>query len=67
MRVTKTVSDEVTGFGTPMLGPRGGGRGRGNPLPDGEEGGWKRKRSRPPTPRGLVGFRQEEEQKDEED
>ena len=24
------------------------------PLPEGEEGGWKRKRSKPPTPRGLV-------------
>ena len=26
------------------------------PLPEGEEGGWKRKLSAPPTPRGLVGF-----------
>ena len=34
---------------------RGGGRGRGKPLPEGEEGGWKRKLPRPPTPRGLVG------------
>ena len=35
---------------------RGGGRGRGKPLPEGEEGGWKRKLLKPPTPRGLVGF-----------
>ena len=26
------------------------------PLPDGKEGGWKRKRSKPPAPRGLVGL-----------
>ena len=26
------------------------------PLPEGEEGGWKRKRSKPPRPRGLVGL-----------
>ena len=26
------------------------------PLPEGEEGGWKRKLPKPPTPRGLVGF-----------
>ena len=30
--------------------------GRGKPLPEGEEGGWKRKLPRPPTPRGLVGL-----------
>ena len=26
------------------------------PLPEGEEGGWKRKLPAPPTPRGLVGL-----------
>ena len=26
------------------------------PLPEGEVGGWKRKRPRLPTPRGLVGL-----------
>ena len=26
------------------------------PFPEGEEGGWKRKLPRPPTPRGLVGL-----------
>ena len=40
----------------PTSRSRGGGRGRGKPLPEGEEGGWKRKLPRPPTPRGLVGF-----------
>ena len=35
---------------------RGGVRGRGKPFPEGEEGGSKRKFSKPPTPRGLVGF-----------
>ena len=40
MRVTKTVADDVSHFGGTMLGPRGGGRGRGKPLPRGlgEEG-----------------------------
>ena len=27
-----------------------------NPLPEGKKGGWKRNRSRPPPPRGRVGF-----------
>ena len=40
---------------TPRLGPGEGVRGRGEPLPEGEEGSWKRKRPRPLTPRGLVG------------
>ena len=26
------------------------------PLPEGEEGGWKRKLPKPPPPKGLVGF-----------
>ena len=58
MRVTKTVSDEVSEFSTPMLGPRGGGRGRGKPFPRGlgEEGTDYAGSSKPPTPRGLVGL-----------
>jgi len=40
----------------PRPGPGEGVGGRGKPLPKGEEGGWKRKLPRPPTPRGLVGF-----------
>ena len=40
--------------------PRGGGRGRGKPLPRaGEGGGFGREKTllvKPPTPRGLVGF-----------
>ena len=38
---------------------RGGGRGRGKPLPEGEEGGWKKGRGcelNHPRPEGLVGF-----------
>ena len=31
-------------------------RNKDKPLPEGEEGGWKRKLSKPPTPRGLVGL-----------
>eukprot|EP00959_Pyramimonas_sp_CCMP1952_P377890 7915962-Pyramimonas_sp.AAC.1 len=27
-----------------------------NPSPKGKSEGWKRKRSKPPTPRGRVGF-----------
>ena len=62
MRVTKTVSDEVSEFYTPMLGPRGGGRGRGKPLPRGlgEEGTDYAGSSKPPTPRGLVGLSRRE-------
>ena len=30
--------------------------GKGKPFPEGEEGGWKRKLPKPPTPRGLVGL-----------
>ena len=37
-------------------GPGEGVRERGKPIPEGEEGSWKRKRSRPLTPSGLVGL-----------
>eukprot|EP00959_Pyramimonas_sp_CCMP1952_P310482 6498034-Pyramimonas_sp.AAC.1 len=29
-----------------------------NPSPKGKRDGWKRKRSKPPTPRGLVGLQE---------
>ena len=35
MRATERVTDDLTELGTPKLGPRGGGRGRGKPLPRG--------------------------------
>ena len=42
----------------PRSRSRGRGRGRGKPLPEGEEGGWKRNLSRPPTPSRAGGTHQ---------
>ena len=39
-----------------VLGRSWGFRGRGKLLPEGPEGGWKRKLSQPPPPKGLVGL-----------
>ena len=50
------ILDALTARDRPRPGPGEGARGRGKPLPEGEEGGWKRKLPKPLTPRGLVGF-----------
>ena len=56
---SKAVLDALTARGPPPVqgpgrGSRGGGRvgggGRGNPLPEGEEEGWKRNLPKPLTP-----------------
>ena len=44
------ILDALTTRGTPRPGRWGGVRGGVNPSPKGKNGGWKRKRPRPPTP-----------------
>ena len=51
------ILDAPIGREHPRPGPGEGVRGGVNPSPKGEREGWKRKRPKPPTPRGLVGFR----------
>ena len=56
----KWKRDRAPHFSHPMLGPGGGNIGRGKPLPEECQGSGmleeERKTSKPPVPRGLVGF-----------
>eukprot|EP00959_Pyramimonas_sp_CCMP1952_P472508 9500148-Pyramimonas_sp.AAC.1 len=58
MEPSWAILDALTAREPPRPGPWGEGRGRGKPLPEVDEGGWKKKLSKPPTPRGLVGLSQ---------
>ena len=57
MEPSWAILDALTSRGPALPNPGEGVRGRGTPLPEGEEGVLeKRKRAKPPTPRGLVGL-----------
>eukprot|EP00959_Pyramimonas_sp_CCMP1952_P260165 5439561-Pyramimonas_sp.AAC.1 len=54
--LAEAVLGVPTTRGAPFVQAGGEGVGGGlNPSPKGKKEGWKRKRPKPPTPRGLVG------------